>query len=123
MGLMLVVGGIVMMNVMLMSVFERTHEIGVLRAVGWRGGRVLRMVLGESLALSLISAVAGVLIGVALNGLLALTPAYGDVLTAVYAPGDLARVVLMSVGLGVVGGLLPAWRAVRLRPIEALHYE
>jgi putative ABC transport system permease protein len=106
-----------------MSVFERTHEIGVLRAVGWRGGRVLRMVLVESLALSALSAVAGLAIGVGLNGLLALIPDYGDVLEAVYTAGDMGRVLVMAVGLGVVGGLLPAWRAVRLRPIEALHYE
>ncbi|HMQ32033.1 MAG TPA: ABC transporter permease [Chloroflexaceae bacterium] len=123
MGLMLVVGGIVMMNVMLMSVFERTHEIGVLRAVGWRGGRVLRLVLVESLALSALSALAGVAIGVGLNGLLALIPNFGDVLVAIYTPSDMTRVLVMAVGLGVVGAILPAWRAVRLRPIEALHYE
>ncbi len=123
MGLMLVVGGIVMMNVMLMSVFERTHEIGVLRAVGWRSWRVLRMVLVESLALSLLSALAGVAIGIGFNGLLSLIPIYGEVLSAIYTPGDMGRVLVMAVGLGVVGGLLPAWRAVRLRPIEALHYE
>lgn len=122
-GLMLIVGGIVMMNVMLMSVFERTHEIGVLRAVGWRGGRVLRMVLGESLALSVLSALAGVLIGVGLNALIALIPQYGELLQTIYAPGEMARILGMSLALGVVGGLLPALRAVRLRPIEALHYE
>ena len=123
MGLMLLVGGIVMMNVMLMSVFERTHEIGVLRAVGWRGGRVLRMIMTEALALSLLSALAGIVIGMGLNALLALLPGYGDVLEAIYTAGDLGRVLLMAVSLGLVGGLLPAWRAVRLRPIEALHYE
>jgi ABC-type antimicrobial peptide transport system permease subunit len=123
MALMLVVGGIVMMNVMLMSVFERTHEIGVLRAVGWRGGRVLRMVLGEALALSLISAAAGIGIGIGLNALLALIPTYGSVLVPVYTSEELGRILGMALGLGVVGGLLPAFRAVRLRPIEALHYE
>ncbi len=123
MGLMLLVGGIVMMNVMLMSVFERTHELGVLRAVGWRSGRVLRMIMTEALALSLLSAVAGIGIGMGLNALLSFVPDYGDVLGAIYVAGDLARVLAMAVGLGVVGGLLPAWRAVRLRPIEALHYE
>ncbi len=121
--LMLVVGGIVMMNVMLMSVFERTHEIGVLRAVGWRGGRVLRMILVESLALGLLSAVAGVLIGLGLNLLLMLIPNYGDVLVPIYTAGDMALVLVMAIALGIVGGLLPAFRAVRLRPIEALHYE
>jgi ABC-type antimicrobial peptide transport system permease subunit len=121
--LMLVVGGIVMMNVMLMSVFERTHEIGVLRAVGWRRRRVLRMILFESLALSLLSALAGVGIGVGVNGLIRLIPGYGEFLNAIYAPDELAVILAMALVLGVVGGLLPAVRAVRLRPIEALHYE
>ena len=91
--------------------------------MGWRGGRVLRMILTEALALSVISAGAGVVIGIGLNALLALTPDYGDLLIPIYTPGDLARVVVMAICLGAVGGLLPAWRAVHLRPIEALHYE
>jgi ABC-type antimicrobial peptide transport system permease subunit len=123
MGLMLLVGGIVMMNIMLMSVFERTHEIGVLRAVGWSGGRVLRLILTEALALSLLSAAAGVVIGFGLNALFALVPDYGEFLAAAYSSTDLMRVLIMALGLGLAGGLLPAWRAVRLRPIAALHYE
>jgi ABC-type lipoprotein release transport system permease subunit len=122
-GLMLLVGGVVMVNVMLMSVFERTHEIGVLRAVGWRGGRVLRLILAESLALGLLSALAGLAIGMTLNWLLTLIPVFGDVLGMAYAPGDVARILALALALGVAGGLLPALRAVRLRPIEALHYE
>lgn len=121
--LMMAVGGIVMMNVMLMSVFERTQEIGVLRAVGWRGRRVLRMVLAEALMLGLLSAGAGMAIGVGLNSLLRVLPGYGSWLEVIYAPGDMARVIAMALGLGLLGGLLPAVRAVRLHPIEALHYE
>ncbi len=121
--LMMLVGGIVMMNVMLMSVFERTQEIGVLRAVGWRGRRVLRMVLAEALMLGLLSAGAGLIIGVGLNALLRFTPGYGSWLEAIYTPADIARVIAMALGLGLLGGLLPALRAVRLHPIEALHYE
>jgi putative ABC transport system permease protein len=122
-GLMLVVGGIVMMNVMLMSVFERTQEFGVLRALGWGRARVLRMVLIESALLSLLSGGAGALIGLGLNWAFSLAPSYGDMLTPVYGPGLFTQVLIMVLGLGVVGGLLPAWRAVRLRPIEALRYE
>jgi putative ABC transport system permease protein len=83
--LMVVVGGVVMTNMMMMSVFERTQEIGVLRAVGWRRGRVLRMVLVESLALGGLSGLAGIAIGLGLNALLNLEPTYGRLLPAAYS--------------------------------------
>ncbi|HMO59364.1 MAG TPA: ABC transporter permease, partial [Roseiflexaceae bacterium] len=121
--LMLVVGGVVMMNVMLMSVFERTHEIGVLRAIGWSSGRVLRMIMAESVVLSILSAGAGVLIGIGLTWLLSLAPYYGDVLQPIYTTDVFVQVFFMAIGLGLIGGLLPAWRAVQLQPVEALHYE
>jgi ABC-type lipoprotein release transport system permease subunit len=122
-GLMVVVGGIVMLNVMAMSVFERTQEIGVLRALGWRRWRVLHMVLGEALALSLLSTLLGIALGVGLNALFSLEPTYGRLLPAVYSPGAFAQVVALAVALGALGGLYPAWRATRLRPAEALRYE
>ncbi|NJN16219.1 MAG: FtsX-like permease family protein [Oscillochloris sp.] len=121
--LMLLVGGIVMMNVMLMSVFERTREIGVLRALGWGSRRVLRTVLAEALILGVLSAIAGIAIGIGLNGLIGLIPDYGEMLSPKYTPELLTQVVVMALGLGAVGGLLPAWRAVRLSPLEALRYE
>jgi ABC-type antimicrobial peptide transport system permease subunit len=122
-GLMVIVGGIVMINVMMMSVFERTQEIGVLRALGWRRWRVLRMVAGESLALSLLSSLLGIAIGVGLNALFSLEPTYGRLLPAIYTPGAFVQVVVLALVLGGVGGLYPAWRAANLRPVEALRYE
>jgi ABC-type antimicrobial peptide transport system permease subunit len=122
-GLMVVVGGIVMLNVMIMSVFERTQEIGVLRALGWRRGRVLRMVAGESLALSLLSSLMGIAIGVGLAALFSLEPTYGRLLPASFTPGVFVQVVVLAVALGGLGGLYPAWRAANLRPAEALRYE
>jgi ABC-type antimicrobial peptide transport system permease subunit len=112
-----------MMNAMLMSVFERTRELGVLRALGWRRRRVLRMVLGESLALSLLSTLLGIAIGVGLNALFSLEPTYGQLLPAIYTPGSFAQVVVLALALGGLGGLYPAWRAANLRPVEALRYE
>jgi len=122
-GLTMLVGGIVMMNAMLMSVFERTQEIGVLRALGWRRRRVVRMVLIEALGLSLLSGVAGVGIGVGLNRLLGLIPYFGALLEPIYTGTMFAKIGVLVLVLGVLGGIYPAWRAAGLRPIEALRYE
>jgi len=118
-----IVGGIVMMNAMLMTVFERTQEIGVLRALGWRRRRVIRMILGEAVALSLISGVAGTLLGVLLNAAFMLEPTMGSFLEPSYSPLLILQTVLLCLVLGALGGIYPAWRAANLQPIEALRYE
>ena len=122
-GMTMLVGGIVMMNAMLMSVFERTQEIGVLRALGWRRRRVMRMVLIEALGLSLLSGVAGVGIGVGLNRLLGLIPLFGALLEPIYTGTMFVKIGVLVLVLGLLGGIYPAWRAAGLRPIEALRYE
>jgi ABC-type antimicrobial peptide transport system permease subunit len=121
--LIMVVGGVVMMNAMLMSVFERTQEIGVLRALGWKKWRVVRMVLVESLALSLLSSVIGFVFGIGLGALFTLDPAMGAFLTPSYSPQLFVQVFALALVLGALGGIYPAWRAAGLRPIEALRYE
>ena len=122
-GLTMVVGGVVMTNAMLMSVFERTQEIGVLRALGWRRRRVIGMVLAESIVLAVFSASVGSLIGVGLNWSLRFVPSYSSLLTPLYTPWTFVQVLGMAAGLGSLGGLYPAWRAASLQPIEALRYE
>jgi ABC-type antimicrobial peptide transport system permease subunit len=122
-GLTMLVGGIVMMNAMLMSVFERTQEIGVLRALGWRRRRVVRMILVEALALSLFSGIAGIGIGMCLNRLLGFIPMYGSLLKPIYNGPIFVQIIVLVLVLGIVGGIYPAWRAAGLRPIEALRYE
>jgi ABC-type antimicrobial peptide transport system permease subunit len=119
----LIVGGLGMMNTMVMSVFERTREIGVLRALGWRKWRVLWMIVRESLALSLLGSVAGVAVGVALGWLINLLPLIQGFIRLEYTVGLFAQALGTALALGVVGGAYPAWRATELQPVEALRYE
>jgi putative ABC transport system permease protein len=122
-GLAILVGGVVVTNTMVMAVMERTREIGTLRALGWRQARVLWMILSESLLLSLIAAGLGLLVGVGLNSALEAIPGFGDFISAAYTPEIIIQAVIVSLILGAMGGLYPAWYASRLRPIEALRYE
>lgn len=117
------VGGISMMNTMVMSVMERTREIGVLRAVGWRRRRIIMMVVQESLLLSGIGGILGILMGVGLVELVARLPGVGGLLAGAYRPSLFIQAMVVSLALGTVGGLYPAWRASRLSPMEALRYE
>ncbi len=119
----MLVGGVVMMNAMLMSVFERTQEIGVLRALGWSRARVVGMVAVEALALSILSAAAGIGIGVVLASAFALEPTMGAFLLPTYSPELFLRVTVLAVVLSVVGAVYPTLRAAGLRPVEALRYE
>ena len=111
------------MNTMIMSVFERTREIGILRAVGWRGSRILRMVLLESLFLCLIASVIGTLIGVLASRAVLRVPAVASFLTPAYSADVFLRALLVGVVVAVAGALYPAFRAVRLSPLEALRHE
>jgi ABC-type antimicrobial peptide transport system permease subunit len=119
----ILVGGVGMTNTMVMSVFERTREIGVLRALGWRRARVLWMILKESLLLSAISGVFGIIMGVILCKMLSGFPVAAMMVRVNFTPSLLARSFSMALLLGAIGGLYPAWRATRLSPVEALRYE
>jgi ABC-type antimicrobial peptide transport system permease subunit len=119
----LVVGGLGMANTMVMSVMERTREIGVLRALGWRKQRVLWMIVRESVALCLLGSAVGIVVGLALGLLLNQVPAVKGFLRLRYSSGLFVQAIGTALLLGVVGGIYPAWRASRLRPVEALRYE
>ena len=122
-GLAIVIGGVGMLNAQLMSVFERTREIGVLRATGWNQRRVLGMILGESMLVCLAGGMLGILLGwLLLNGLSRVTVLMGTH-TGNISPVLIGQALLVVLVLGLVGGLYPAWRALRLPPVEALRYE
>ena len=115
----LLVGGIVIMNIMLVSVTERTREIGVRKALGARRRDVLTQFLVEAATLSLSGGLVGVVAGV----LLALLVSAVAHLPAAVSVVSLFMGVGMSCLVGIFFGSYPAWRASRLDPIEALHYE
>ncbi len=117
------IGGLGMMSAMVMSVMERTREIGTLRAVGWRRSQVLRMILGEALGLSLVGGVIGVALGFFLAWAVGLIPGMGSFLAGAFSFGIAAQGMLTAILLGIVGGLYPAWSAADLQPVEALRYE
>ncbi len=115
----LVVGGIVIMNIMLVSVMQRTREIGVRKAIGARRVDIIRQVLIESATLSGAGAIFGASIGVGLTYLVtAISP-----LPAAVAPKWIALGVALGVGVGIIAGVYPAARAAKLDPVVALRYE
>jgi putative ABC transport system permease protein len=117
------IGAIGVMNTMIMSVFERTREIGILRAVGWRGSRIVRMVLLESLALCGIAAVVGIALGLLAIQAVLTIPTVAALLVPSYAPEVFLRAIGVGVVVALVGAAYPALRAVRLSPMEALRHE
>jgi putative ABC transport system permease protein len=115
----LVVGGIGIMNIMLVSVTERTREIGVRRALGARRRTILLQFLIESSVVAALGGAVGTTLGLGVAQLVALlTP-----LAAAVTPSAVALGLGFSAGVGLLFGSWPAWRAARLDPVEALRYE
>jgi ABC-type antimicrobial peptide transport system permease subunit len=115
----LIVGGVGIMNIMLVSVTERTHEIGLRMSVGARARDILRQFLVEAVVLCLIGGALGILIGHG-GALLVKFFKHWPVQTS---PAAIVAAVLVSVSVGIIFGYYPAWKASRLDPIEALRYE
>ena len=115
----LVVGAIGIANIMIVSVVERTREIGIMKAVGATNREIVQLFLVESVILGIIGAFVGVAVGVGI-GLVAVS-ALGWPM--VYPIEWIVVAVVMGVGVGVVAGLYPAWRAARVDPIVALSRE
>jgi len=117
------VGGLGVLNTMLMAVFDRTREIGVMRALGWRRRAVLKLILHEAVLLGLLGGLAGISISFGLIELMQMSAAMGSWVDPVWTWDLFVRAILLSVFLGAAGGLYPAYRATRLQPVEALRYE
>ena len=115
----LVVGGMVIMNIMLVSVSERTHEIGIRKSLGARRRDILSQFLVEAATLSTIGAIIGIALGIAA----AKVVAWKTPLPAAVAPWSLVAATLLGTIVGIVSGVYPARRASRLDPIEALRHE
>jgi putative ABC transport system permease protein len=116
-------GAIAVMNTMIMAVFERTREFGILRAVGLRSSRIMRLVLTVAVLLGLVAAALGTALGVlATRGVMSIEAVQG-ILEPSYSPAIFVRAVVIAFAVGLVGALYPAYRAVRLSPMEALRNE
>jgi putative ABC transport system permease protein len=115
----LIVGGIGIMNIMLVSVRERTREIGIRKAVGARGRDILAQFLIEALTLSLLGGLIGIVVGFGVSALIGQIAGWGVQLSF----STVAAAVLFSLAVGVVFGVWPARQAARLDPIQALRYE
>ena len=119
-GISLVVGGIGIMNIMLVSVTERTREIGIRKAVGAKERDILTQFLVEAMVLSLAGGLLGILAGWGAAQIV--TPLLGGT-RAVVTPGSIALAVGVSIAVGIFFGIYPASRAAGLSPIEALRYQ
>jgi putative ABC transport system permease protein len=124
-GISLLVGGIGIMNIMLVSVTERTREIGIRKALGAKRRDILRQFLTEAAMISLVGSGVGVIGGFVMSRLvsgLSLGMGGGEGITAVISGDIIILAIGVAILIGIVSGIYPALRAARLNPIDALHY-
>ena len=125
----LLVAGIGIMNIMIVSLIERTREIGILKALGMKSRTVLMIFLGESVIIGLMGAIIGIILGWALANVTATVLSSGVfgsgsfTITPLLTPEVLIGALGFGVGVSVIFALYPAWRASKLKPVDALRYE
>jgi putative ABC transport system permease protein len=122
-GISLVVGGIGIMNIMLVSVTERTREIGIRKAVGARRKDILSQFLIEAIVVSLSGGILGIVIGAGISRLVSQIEMNGQRIPSIVAPEAVMLAFSVSAAVGLFFGIYPAMRASRLNPIDALRYE
>jgi putative ABC transport system permease protein len=117
----LIVGAVGIITTLYTAVIERIREIGTLKALGAQKSNILALFLVEALIIGIMGATLGLLAGIGGGYLLTRAgPGEGPPLDPVYLPTDMMNVWMISVGLSIIAGLLPAWKASRVTPIEAL---
>jgi putative ABC transport system permease protein len=119
----LIIGAVGVLNTMIMSVFERTREIGILRAIGWRKMRVVRLILYESILLSIAGAIVGIIAAVVLTRALTMWPLVNGLVSGEVSAQVIVQGVLIALAVGLIGGAYPAYRGAHLLPTEALRHE
>lgn len=122
-GISLAVGGIGIMNIMLTTVTERTHEIGLRKALGAKRGDILLQFLIESMVLSLLGGLIGIVLGWGIGRLIGSIQFSGTTITPVVGLNSVLLATFFSMAVGLFFGIYPAMRAARLQPVEALRYE
>ncbi len=116
----LILGALSVVNTMAMSVVERQRELGLLGTIGWSPGRIALLILGEGVAVSVLGAAAGLLIGVIGSHLLVKALGVAAYISPSITAWGLGRGLLVGVAIGVLGGIYPAWRVTRMTPLRAL---
>ena len=116
----LAIGTLGIMNTVLMSVYERTRELGLMAAVGWRRRRIVAMVLVESVLISVAGALAGIVLGVAAVLTMQAMEFMRGKIEAAFSPGLFLAALVLAAGLGIAGALYPAWKAASIQPRKAL---
>lgn len=116
----LVMGALNLFGTLLMSVQERTREIGMIAAMGWTDGRIVALIMIEGLVLGVFGCLGGVAVGLLASSAFGSLPAIGAVISFTPTASDLALPLLLALPLCAVGAAYPAWRAVRMLPADAL---
>jgi putative ABC transport system permease protein len=119
----MMVGILGIVNTMAMSVFERTKEIGILRALGWKSWRIMMLIQTEAAVLGLVGGLLGICVGWGALRVLSVLPQTSSVVSAYVSPIHLLEALGIAILSGLVAGAVPAWRGAHLSPVEALRHD